>query len=98
MASSLIAAITKHGKHFLASQSEPSRQRLLAAATSLVHELETPGEKMARIGWGEPTQTAALRTAFELGLLKKLHDDEKRPMSSEQLADGTEAEPLLVCK
>lgn len=98
MASSLLTAITKHGSHFLTTQSEPSRQRLLAAATRLIHELETPGEKMARIGWGEPTQTAALRTAFELGLLKKLHDDEKRPMSSAQLAEGTKAEPLLVCK
>ena len=95
MASELIDSITKDGRHFIDTQDEASRQRLLAAATSLIHKLETPSEKVARIGWGEPTQAAALRTAFDLGLLDKLNDE---PLSTKALAAKTQADALLVSK
>jgi hypothetical protein len=97
MAGSFIDAIATNGKQFLDTQgqNEDARKSLIAAASALIAELENPGEIMARIGWGEPTRTAALRTAFELGLLKKLTD---KPASSEDLAAGTKAEPALVGK
>jgi hypothetical protein len=93
MASKLLEEIATNGQQFVNSNDDESRQKLIAAATSLVQVLENPGEQMARIGWGEPTRTAALRTAFELGLLKKLGPE---PRSSRDLASGTKADPLLV--
>lgn len=95
MASELLKEIAASGEQFVNSNDNESRQRLIAAATALIQELENPGEQMARIGWGEPTRTAALRTAFELGLLKKLASE---PLSSNDLANGTKADPLLVGK
>lgn len=93
MASPLLDAIAANGKAFLASQDEDARKGLVAAASALIAQLENPAEIMARVGWGEPSRTAALRTAFELGLLKKLSD---KPASSEDLAAGTKADPALV--
>lgn len=93
MASALIDEIASSGKAFIDTNDEMARQKVIAAASALIQELENPGEQMARIGWGEPTRTAALRTAFELGLLKKLMD---KPMGSVELADGTKADPALV--
>ncbi|KAH6900562.1 S-adenosyl-L-methionine-dependent methyltransferase [Thelonectria olida] len=97
MASTFIDAIATNGKQFLDAQgqNEDARKSLIATASALIAELENPGEIMARVGWGEPTRTAALRTAFELGLLKKLTD---KPASSEDLAAGTKAEPALVAR
>ncbi len=69
------------------------RLQLIAAANKLIEGLENPAEKLARIGWGEPSRTAALQTAFELGLLEKLTD---HPQQSNDLAEGTGADPLLV--
>ncbi|KAB5545828.1 O-methyltransferase-domain-containing protein [Coniochaeta sp. 2T2.1] len=59
-----------------------ARLRVIAAAEALIRELENRGEQMARIGWGEPSRTAALRTAFEPGFLKKLGE---KPMGSVEL-------------
>lgn len=95
MASELLKEIAASGEQFVNSNDNESRQQLIAAASALIQELENPGEQMARIGWGEPTRTAALRTAFELGLLKKLGLE---PQSSKDLANGTKADPLLVGK
>ncbi|KAI5464462.1 S-adenosyl-L-methionine-dependent methyltransferase [Mariannaea sp. PMI_226] len=95
MAASLLDAIATHGKAFLDSKDEGSRQATIAAAAAIIQELENPGEQLARIGWGEPSRTAALRTAFELGLLEKLSQE---PQSSRQLATGTKAEPELVAR
>lgn len=95
MASALLKTIAKEGDSYLNASSETSRQKLIASATALIQELENPGEQVARIGWGEPTRNAALRTAFELGLLKKLAD---KPMGSQELAEGTKADPALVGK
>lgn len=95
MANKLLEEIATNGEEFVSSNDNESRQKLIAAAAALVQELENPGEQMARIGWGEPTRTAALRTAFELGLLKNLGPE---PQSSGDLADGTKADPLLVGK
>jgi hypothetical protein len=75
------------------TKGEDEKQRLIAAASKLIEELENPAEKLARIGWGEPSRTAALQTAFELGLLEKLNDE---PKESKVLAEGTGADPLLV--
>ena len=93
MTSELLEAIASNGEQFLDSNDNESRQKVIAAAAALIQELENPGEQMARIGWGEPTRTAALRTAFELGVFKKLTD---QPQSSKDLASGTKADPLLV--
>ncbi|KAK2128743.1 S-adenosyl-L-methionine-dependent methyltransferase [Fusarium oxysporum II5] len=67
----------------------------IAAASALIQELENPGEQLARIGWGEPTRTAALRTLFDLGILQRLGEE---PQSSEQLTAGTKADPVLVAR
>lgn len=93
MASTLLDTIAKEGSSYLNTSSDASRQKLIASAAALIQELENPGEQAARIGWGEPTRTAALRTAFELGLLKKLAD---KPLCSQELAEGTKADPALV--
>ena len=93
MAAALIDEIARNGELLRESSDEGARQRLIEASDKLIQELENPIEKLARVGWGEPTRTAALRTAFELGLLTKLSDN---PMSSTQLAEGTKAAPQLV--
>lgn len=72
---------------------DAERQQLITAASKLIEDLENPAEKLARIGWGEPSRTAALQTAFELGLFGKLGDE---PKSSRVLAEDTGANPLLV--
>ena len=95
MASALIDEITKNGKAFVDTQDDDARQKAIVAASALIQELENPLEQLARIGWGEPSRTAALRTAFELGLLKKLGTD---ALSSEQLAEGTPASSGLIGK
>lgn len=95
MTSELLANIAKEGDSYLNTSSNESRQKLIASASALIQELENPGEQAARIGWGEPTRTAALRTAFELGLLKKLAD---QPLGSHELSEGTKADPALVGK
>lgn len=93
MAASLIDAITTNGKQFLESRDDATRQKIIAAASALITELENPGEQLARIGWGEPTRTAALRTAFELGIFAKLGET---PRNSKQLTEGTKADPALI--
>jgi hypothetical protein len=95
MAAPFLNDIAENGKLFLETQDDGARRKIIAAASSLIASLENPGEVMARIGWGEPTKAAALRTAFELGILKKLSD---KPLSSVQLAEGTKADPTLVGK
>ncbi|KAI3321516.1 S-adenosyl-L-methionine-dependent methyltransferase [Xylariaceae sp. AK1471] len=95
MADSLLKEIAENGKLFIESKDDAARQKTIAVASALIQELENPGEQMARIGWGEPSRTAALRTAFELGLLKKLAD---KPQDSKQLATGTTADPALVAR
>ncbi|WZH48681.1 S-adenosyl-L-methionine-dependent methyltransferase [Fusarium acuminatum] len=69
-----------------------AEQKVIAAASAIIQELENPGEQLARIGWGEPTQTTTLRTLFDLGILQKLGEE---PQGSEQLAAGTKADPVL---
>lgn len=95
MAASLLSDITANGKLFLASGDDAARQKIIAAASGLVQQLENPGEQLARIGWGEPTRTAALRTAFELGIFQRLGDT---PQDSKQLTEGTGADPALIGK
>lgn len=93
MSASLLESLAVDGKHFEETRDENARQKVLAAASALIQELENPGEQLARIGWGEPTRTAALRTLFDLGILQKLGEE---PQGSEQLAAGTKADPVLV--
>ncbi|KAF2093148.1 S-adenosyl-L-methionine-dependent methyltransferase [Rhizodiscina lignyota] len=95
MAAALIDEIVKNGQLLRDSNDQTARQKIIAAASSLIEELEIPPEKLARIGWGEPSRTAALRTAFDLGILTKLGEE---PMSSAQLAEGTKADPQLVAR
>jgi hypothetical protein len=93
MSASLLESLAVDGKHFKETGDENARQKVIAAASALIQELENPGEQLARIGWGEPTRTAALRTLFDLGILQKLGEE---PQGSEQLAAGTKADPVLV--
>ncbi|KAF4974629.1 hypothetical protein FZEAL_8488 [Fusarium zealandicum] len=95
MAAPLLDTIASNGKVFVESGDDSARQAIVAAASSLIQEIENPGEQLARIGWGEPTRAAAFRTAFELGLLQKLGDE---PQSSEELSKGTKADPVLVAR
>jgi hypothetical protein len=94
-ATSLTSSLVKAAHVWEESAEESARQQLIAAAGKLIEELENPAEKLARIGWGEPSRTAALQTAFELGLLQKLSEE---PKGSAELAEGTGADPLLVGK
>ncbi|CAN9175015.1 unnamed protein product [Alternaria alternata] len=89
----LSSAVIEAAQAWEASKAELERQRLIAAATKLIEVLENPAEKLARIGWGEPSRTAALQTAFELGVFDKLTDE---PQDSKALAENTPADPLLV--
>jgi hypothetical protein len=89
LTSSLIAA----AQAWQETKAVGDRQQLIAAASKLIEDLETPVEKLARIGWGEPSRTAALQTAFELGLLEKLGN---LPQTSQTLAEGTPADAALV--
>lgn len=72
---------------------DAARKNIIAAASKLIVQLESPFEQLGRIAWGDPTKAAAFRTAFELGLLRKLA---KEPMSSAELAEGTDADVELV--
>lgn len=89
----LSPALIEAAQAWATSKAETERQRLIAAATKTIEVLENPAEKLARIGWGEPSRTAALQAAFELGLLEKLDGE---PKDSKALAEGTAADPLLV--
>lgn len=93
MSASLLESLAVDGKYFEETRDENARQKVIAAASALIQELENPGEQLARIGWGEPTRTAALRTLFDLGILQKLGGE---PQGSGQLAAGTKADPVLV--
>ena len=94
MAANLLEEIAKNGKNFITSGDDASRQAIIASAARLIVELENPMEQTARIGWGQPTRSVALWTCFKLGLFKKLLD---KPMSGADLAEGTPADPKLVC-
>ncbi|KAK5065109.1 hypothetical protein LTR84_000945 [Exophiala bonariae] len=59
---------------------EAAKREVIKAANALIFALERPGDYLARVGWGEPSRTAALRTAFELGILAKL--DMRTPKTS----------------
>ncbi|CAN9449732.1 unnamed protein product [Alternaria alternata] len=89
----LSSAVIEAAQAWEDSKAELERQRLIAAATKLIEVLENPAEKLARIGWGEPSRTAALQAAFELGVFDKLTDE---PQDSKALAENTPADPLLV--
>ncbi|KAB5578040.1 S-adenosyl-L-methionine-dependent methyltransferase [Coniochaeta sp. 2T2.1] len=93
MASTPLQFIAQDGELFLSSSNDLARLRVIAAAETLIREFENPGEQMAHIGWGEPSRTAALRTAFELGLMEKLG---RKPMGSFELSEGTKADPDVV--
>ncbi|KAM0235596.1 hypothetical protein ACHAP5_009682 [Fusarium lateritium] len=95
MSPSLFESLAIDGKHFTETGDENARQKVIAAASALIQELENPGEQLARIGWGEPSRTAALRTLFDLEILQKLGE---KPQGSEQLAAGTKADPVLVAR
>lgn len=94
-AASLTSLLIENAQAWEESKGEAEKQRLIAVANKLIEELENPAEKLARIGWGEPSRTAALRTAFELGLFERLADE---PKESKALAQETGADPLLVGK
>jgi len=89
LTSSLIAA----AQAWQDTKADSDRRHFIAAANKLVEDLETPAETLARIGWGEPSRTAALQTAFELGVLEKLSD---LPQTGQTLAEGTSADSALV--
>lgn len=93
MAAELIDTITQLGSVYLKDGDELARQNLIASASALIQKLENPGEQMARIGWGEPSRTAALRTAYDLGLLAKIG---QQPVASDELAVQVKAAPELV--
>lgn len=89
----LITSLIEAAQGWAASKADVERRQLIDIATQVVNVLENPAEKLARIGWGEPSRTAALQAAFELGLLDQLDNE---PKSSQVLAANTVADPLLV--
>ena len=74
-------------------QRRAKKQHLIATANKLIEHLESPADKLTRIGWGKRSRTAALQTAFKLGSLEKLDD---APKGSKAPAGETGADPLLV--
>ncbi|KAL3959864.1 hypothetical protein ACCO45_004981 [Purpureocillium lilacinum] len=96
MAARHLEGIAALGEAFLLDPSDrAARLKLLDAADALAMELYTPFELVARITWGETSRTAALRVAFELGLLRNLDSE---PQTSQQVATGTVADPVLVAR
>jgi hypothetical protein len=89
LTSSLIAA----AQAWPDTKADGDRRQLIVAANKPIEDLENPAETLARIGWGEPSRTAALQTTFELGLLEKLSDI---PQTSQALPEGTPAGQELV--
>lgn len=95
----LLNAIAQNGSLFLQnpdSTGDSARHEIIAAATRLIHELESPGEALARISWEEPSRTASLRIAHDLDLFANLKPE--TPQTSSQLAENTKADPVLVGK
>lgn len=76
---------------------QAQRQALLNSARQLVAALETPEYVVARIGWEEPTSSAALRILIDLNIFK--HITRGASMASKQaseLAKLSGADPILV--
>lgn len=91
-ATSLIHEINNN-TYLLSGNDKAAKKKIIAAAEGLIQELETPGEQLIRILWEGPGRTAALRVAFDLGILKKLSD---KPQTSGELIEGTGADPVLI--
>jgi hypothetical protein len=83
MAANLILGITANGKQFLESGDDGARQKITAAASAVITELENPGEQLARIGWGEPTRYGGASHGVRAGHLQEAG----REASEQQAAD-----------
>ncbi|KAI4095372.1 MAG: hypothetical protein LQ344_001670 [Seirophora lacunosa] len=70
------------------------RQKLLAAARSLSHSLETPGESVQRLAY-LPLQTVLLQVGINLDLFNIL-DRSREPVTTRALAEQTGADPALL--
>ena len=66
---------------------ESYRKNALNAARSLCHRLERPMESMLRIAWIEPSYTACLKIALDVGVFQALADGGEH--SVENLASYT---------
>ena len=75
---------------------EITRQEMIAKARSLISTLETPMETILYMGMAEPARTAIIRTAIDMGLFDKLAADSGKGKNSQQLADATKTDPVLV--
>ncbi|KAL1847551.1 hypothetical protein Daus18300_013920 [Diaporthe australafricana] len=75
---------------------QAQRQALLNSARQLVAALETPEYVVARIGWEEPTSSAALRILIDLNIFKHLTSGEATPKQASELARLSGADPILV--
>lgn len=93
----LVDVVTQQGKA-LNNGEAGAREVLLAAARSMVHKLEYPGETLLKHMWAEPSHHVVLRMSVELHLFDHLSQDGGAAKSSEQLATMCSAEPLLVSR
>jgi hypothetical protein len=93
--SPLLQNIQKHGE---AATDEAGRQALLSSAQALVTALESPIEKVARIGWYEPTIYNVLRVVLDLGLFEAMLKENRSAKTATKLAEMTNSDPRLLGK
>ena len=76
---------------------ESDRKNALAAARSLCHRLERPMDTMLRVAWIEPSYTACLKTAMDVGVFRALNEGDRGSKHSvEDLANFTKTDPDLL--
>lgn len=74
-----------------------SRHAAIAACTSMVQELEQPGEMIVRRFGMETSQWAVIKTALDLDLYKHVNAG-NTPKTAAQLAKTTGADPVLMSR
>ncbi|KAK3704893.1 hypothetical protein LTR37_013584 [Vermiconidia calcicola] len=80
----------------LVPNNEHSRQSLLQSARSLVSRLESPGERIARSTYLEPSIYAAIRVLTDTKIFRILAENFNQPMSATQLAAESSMDVRLL--
>ena len=83
----------------ISSSCDSAQKEALAAARSLCHRLEKPMDSMLRIAWIEPSYSACLKIALDIGLFRALVEggDGSRH-SVEDIARSTNTNPTILGK
>ncbi|KAI1342877.1 putative O-methyltransferase [Xylariaceae sp. FL0016] len=74
------------------------RQYALTVARSLVHALETPGERISRLAWYDPLLIAAVRLAIDIKVFAVLKDAAGSAKTCDELAQSTKCDSVLLSR